>query len=198
MPVTGGASRPLGVRCGAEDCSTDGEALIPRRFEGLPSHEAFDILAPVADLNQDMGEPGFRVDVVEAACCDRGVGTSPDVDGILGSGERGVAHGELDGSVGVFAAIGVQVEAAVVEQADEARPDAVGEAVSDGGGLRRGFGQAAGGGFEERLPSFEGGRQLVLPHAEALIGRLEQDALLDGEQLADSRKGLIAEAGFRR
>ena len=78
--------------------------------------------------------------------------------------------------MGVFAAIGVQVEAAVVEQADEARPDAVGEAVSDGGGLRRDFGQAAGGGLEERLPLFEGGLQLELPHAEALIGMLEQDA----------------------
>ena len=88
--------------------------------------------------------------------------------------------------------------AAVVEQADEARPDAVGEAVSDGGGLRRGFGQAAGGGLEERLPLFEGGLQLELPYAEALIGMLEQDALLDGEQLADPRKGLIAEAGFRQ
>ena len=44
------------------------------------------------------------------------------------------------------------------------------------------FRQAAGGGTDERLPSFEAGRQLELPHAEALIGRLEQDALLDGEQ----------------
>ena len=89
------------------------------------------------------------------------------------------------------------VEAAVVEQAGEARPSAVGEAVSDGGGLRRGFGQAAGG-LEERLPLFEGGLQLKLPYAEALIGMLEQDAILDGEQLADPRNGLVAEVGIRQ
>ena len=59
-------------------------------------------LHPSRISNQDMGEPGFRVGVVEAACCDQGVGTGPDADSILGSGEQGVAHGELDGSVGVF------------------------------------------------------------------------------------------------
>ena len=70
MSATGGASSRHGVRGGAEGFSADGEALVRRRLEWLPWHEAVDILAAVADLNQDMGEPGFRVGVVEAACCE--------------------------------------------------------------------------------------------------------------------------------
>ena len=61
MSATGGASSRPGVRGDAEGCSADGEALVPRRLEWLPWHEAFDLLAAVADLNQDLGEPGFRV-----------------------------------------------------------------------------------------------------------------------------------------
>ena len=142
-----------------------------------------------------VGEPGFGVEAIEAAGCDRGVGAGPDAERIPGACEEGVSLGWFDGLLDVLDRVGVDVELAVLEEAAEAGPGIVGEAVSDGGGFDRGLGEVFGGGLQEAVPFLECGFQRLLPVAEALIGWLALDGCFEGKQGSDPPQGGVPEAG---
>ena len=101
----------------------------------------------------------------------------------------------LTGPLDVLDRVGVDVELAVLEEAAEAGPGIVGEAVSDGGGFDRGLGEVFGGGLQEAVPFLECGFQHLLPVAEALIGWLALDECFEGKQGSDPPQGGVPEAG---
>ena len=200
MFATGGALRRLVARRRGDDGgSANGEAPLSEvAGQGGPGEEALDVGASIADLDESVGDPGFGIDAVEPAGCDPGAGIGTGFDGVPGACEEGVSQGEPGGSLIVLDGVGVQVEAAFREEAAEAGPCVVLEAVGDGGGFGGGFAEAEAvcGTVQEVAQVFAGGLQHALPDAEALVGRLAEDAVLDAEQVREAKQRGVAKTGF--
>ncbi len=98
---------------------------------------------------------------------------------------------------GVFS---MALECRSLEEAAEAGPSVVVEAAGNGLGFGGGVGEAKAvcGAEQEVAQVVEGGLHHALPDAEAFVGRLAEDAVLDSEQLREPEQGGIADAGCRQ
>ena len=76
----------------------------------------------VDDPGDDVGEVGLRIDAVELAGLDQRGDDRPVLAAAVGAGEESVLAVEGDGADGAFDDVGVDLDAAVVEEAGEAFP----------------------------------------------------------------------------
>ena len=71
---------------------------------------------------QDVGEPGLRIDVVELGGFDQGVDGGGSLAALVGAGEGPVAAADGDAAQGPLGGVVGHAEAAVIEEAQSARP----------------------------------------------------------------------------
>ncbi len=97
-----------------------------------PGHEVVDAALgmPGDDALENVGEPGVRLDAIELRRADQGGDDRPVLGAAVRPGEEGVLAGQGDGSDGALDGVGVELDAAVVEEPDEAIPEL--ERVADG------------------------------------------------------------------
>jgi hypothetical protein len=79
---------------------------------------------------QDILEVGEGLDVVELCCGDEGTDGRPARGTSVGSGEQVVLAAQRDGAHGSFDGVGVEFDAAVIEEAAKGIP--AGQGVADG------------------------------------------------------------------
>ena len=89
----------------------------------------------IDEAGEHVGELGLGVDAVEFAGLDQRSEDSPVFGAVVMAGEEGILSGQRLGTHGTFDDVGVELDAAVVEEADEPVPMV--EAVADGIGNRR-------------------------------------------------------------
>ena len=78
----------------------------------------------IGDAGEDVGEPGLRVDVVELGGDDQGVHEGGALTAAIGAGEEPGLAAEGDAAQRALGGVVGQADAAVVEEAGEARPSA--------------------------------------------------------------------------
>jgi hypothetical protein len=77
---------------------------------------------------EDVGQVGVRVEVVELAGLDQGGDDGPVLAATVGTGEQGVLAVQRDRADGALDGVGVELDAAVVEEAGEPVPELEGVA----------------------------------------------------------------------
>ena len=78
----------------------------------------------VDDLGDDVGEIGVRIDAAELAGLDQRRDDRPVLAAAVGAGEQRILAIEGDGADGALDDVGVDLDAAVVEEAGQSRPSA--------------------------------------------------------------------------
>lgn len=76
----------------------------------------------IGNADQDIGEPGFRVDVVEACRGDEGKHNGGAVGAVLGTGEGPVAPSQSNTAQRSFGRVVAEADSAVVDEAGEVGP----------------------------------------------------------------------------
>ena len=84
----------------------------------------------VDDPGEDVGEVGLRVDAVELAGLDERGDDGPVLSAAVGAGEERILAIEGDGTDGALDDVGVDLDAAVVEEAGEPLPSVTGRSGS--------------------------------------------------------------------
>ena len=88
------------------------------------------------DSREYIGYVCQRVDAIELGGLDQGEGDSPVLGCGVGAGEQGVLAAQCNGAHGAFDGVGVDLEAAIVEEQPQARPmvQGVADGLGEGGG----------------------------------------------------------------
>jgi hypothetical protein len=134
----------------------------------------------IGNMGEDVGEPGLRIDVVEATGRDHRQHNGRTVGATLAAGEGPVAPSQGDASQCALSTIVGQADPAIVEEAGEVlpAPEHVIHRLQDLRGAREGFSLAEQPGvhvFEKRLA-------LVLAHGAPFVGVPAVDGAFDLEQ----------------
>ena len=134
----------------------------------------------IGDADEDVGEPGFRIDLVEATGRDHRQHNGGTVGAALAAGEGPVAPSQGDASQCALSTIVGQADPAIVEDAGEVvpAPEHVIHGLQDLGGAREGFAltQQSGVHVVEKRPA------LFLAHDAPLVGTAAVNGALDLEQ----------------
>ena len=87
-------------------------------------HEFADLAGGVTggEPGQGFGEPRLRVDAVELAALDEGGDDGPVVAALVGAGEERVLAIESERADRSFDGVGVEIDATIFEEADQAVP----------------------------------------------------------------------------
>lgn len=145
----------------------------------VPRHEGVDVAVgpTVGDALEGDCEPGLRIDAIELGGGQKGSDGGPGSATPIGAGEERILAGDGLGPDGALDGVGVDLDAAIAEEALK-RLAAAGR-VADGLG-QSGFSRDAG---EFGLPELEevgdDRRGLRLPDGPTLLGALPTDAGLD-------------------
>src|SRR6266853_2374480 len=155
-----------------------------------PWHEFVDARGrPEIDkFGEYVGEVGLRLDAVQFAGFDERSNAGPVLRALIVAREQRIFSIESNGTHASFDDVGIEFDAAVIEEAGEPVP--VVQAIADVFGDRR-----LGGDARELLPEpgFERQHQrlaLFLPHRAALGGAAAPDRLLDRIEGGDPRESL--------
>lgn len=95
----------------------------------MPGHEFVDTaVGPAIDeAGQQLGEVALRVDAVQLACLDQGGEIRPAAAPLIAAGEQGVLSADHQGPDGALDGVGVELDAAIVEEPGQTVPVVQGE-----------------------------------------------------------------------
>lgn len=160
-----------------------------------PRHELVDAACGPAidELRQDICKPSLRIDAVELARLKERRNDRPVFGPPIVAGEEAILAVKSNRAHGALHAIGVDLDAAIVQKTDESVPMV--EPIPDRIG-RWGFAR------EDFQPVFEPGRQcddqrlrMQLPALEPLLRRPPAQGALDGIELGDAAEGFLCSRG---
>jgi hypothetical protein len=155
----------------------------------MPGQELADpVDRVIGDAGEDVTQVGFGVDAVQFAGFDQAVDDGCAVATGIGAGEEPVFPAEGDAAQGVFSAVVVDLQAAVLGITGQRRP--VGRGVADRLGeaaLGRQPGELR---LEPNPQGNEPGLGLLLPDVSPSVGWKAADCLLDHVKLANLLQGL--------
>src|SRR5271166_1861353 len=151
-----------------------------------PGHELVDAGGgpEVDELGEHIGEIGLRVDVVELAALDQRGDASPVRGSLVMAGEERILAIEYDRPDSAFDDVGVELDAAVVEETRETIP--VVQAVTDILGDWRLTGDTSELSLEPGLERRDQRLAPFLAHTAPLLGALAADCLLDRIERGDA------------
>jgi len=149
----------------------------------------------IGDTGEDVGQPGFGIDVVQATSRDHRQHDGGAVGAALAAGECPVAPAQGDAAQRSFGGVVAEADPAIVEEAGEVvpAPEHVVHWLQDLGGARQGFALAEQPGVhvvEKRLA-------LLLAHGAPLVGTAAVDGALDLEQGVKTPDRLQRDRGDR-
>lgn len=129
----------------------------------------------IGNAGQDVGEPGFRVDVVEACRGDEGKHDGGAFGAALGTGEGPVAPSQSNAAQRSFGRVVAEADSAVIDEAGEVgpAPEHVVDWLQDLGRAREGVALAQ----QPGVHVVEKWFALLLPHGISLVSA----AAVDGE-----------------
>ena len=146
------------------------------------------------DAGDDVGEVGVGVEAVELAGLDERGDRRPVLAAAVGSGEERILPVQGDGSDTALDHVGVDLDAAVIEEAG--KPGPAGERVADGFGEPALLADQRELAAQPRLEGLDDGSAALLAGSASLLRRPASDLALDpvefgdaGERLRRDRRG---------
>ena len=160
-----------------------------------PGHEVVDAALgmPGDDALENVGEPGVRLDAVELRRADQGGDDRPVLGAAVRPGEEGVLAGQGDGSDGALDGVGIELDAAVVEEPDEAVPEL--ERVADGLGKAGAAWQSGLLRLQPGAQSLDEGSGAGVARGAAALGVEAADLGLHGVAFGDAPQRLLGDRG---
>src|SRR5712671_4149593 len=147
--------------------------------------------APRYDAFEHIGEPGQWIDIIQLRRLDQCGDDCPMPPAAVGPGEQGVLTTESDRAHGSFDGVGVELQAAVIEEQDQPAP--VVQCVSDRLGQRGTTGDAAERFRQPCLHRLDEWMAALLAHASALLGGLATDRVFDLVERGNLAQGFPGE-----
>ena len=143
------------------------------------------------DAFEHIGEPGQWIDIVQLRRLDQGGDDCPMLPAAVGTGKQGILSTESDRAHGPFDGVGVELQAAVIEEQDQPAP--VVQCVSDRLGQSGTTGDAAERFRQPCLHRLDEWTAALLAHPSAFLGGLATDLGLDLVERGNLAQGFLGE-----